>query len=390
MVNDFNLSRIPKIVFGYGKLSKLPLLVKAFGNNLLILTGKGSFAKSMHAKTLFDKLERNGIALNIEPVDHEPSPAMVDLLVKKYSGKSLQVIASIGGGSVIDAGKATSAMLLMDEPVKEYLEGVGSKNHPGTKIPFIAVPTTAGTGSETTGNAVLSQTGPDGFKRSLRHEHFIPDVALVDPELTMSCSQQQTALSGMDAFTQLLESFLSASNNSFTDALALEGIMHIKKSLKSAVSDGHDPEARAGMSYAALLSGITLANAGLGLVHGFASSIGGLKDIPHGVICGTMMGIVNRYTVEKLLKSNESSTALQKYIKLGKMLSEDDGRSDVDYAFFVANYIESLVEELNIPTLGYYGLSAEDIARIAQTTDHKNNPVIFTSEELSEMVSKRL
>jgi alcohol dehydrogenase class IV len=390
MVNDFSLWRIPKLIFGFGKLFQLPMLVKGFGSRLLILTGKDSFAKSRHAGALIDDLQRSNITSFLEHVDHEPSPGMVDELVKKYADMSVQAVVSIGGGSVIDAGKAVSAMLLVNEPVREYLEGVGSKLHPGIKIPFIAVPTTAGTGSETTGNAVLSETGPDGFKRSLRHEYFVPDVALVDPGLSMSCSQLQTAVSGMDAFTQLLESFLSTRCNSLTDALAMEGIMHIRNSLKPAVSDTSNPDAHAGMSYAAMLSGITLANAGLGLVHGFASSIGGLIAIPHGVICGTMMGTVNRFGIEKLLKADEPSTALQKYIRLGKMLSADDGRSDVDYAFFVANYIESLVEELNIPTLRNYGITGDDITKIAAVTDHKNNPVIFSQAELEEMLMKRL
>jgi alcohol dehydrogenase class IV len=390
MVNNFTLFRIPGIVFGNGKLSGLPGLVKAFGSNLLILTGKESFLKSKQAERLFDTLKRDTIKYDVDSVVGEPSPAMIDGIVKKYCTASKQVVVAIGGGSVIDAGKAVSAMLPLNEPVKDYLEGVGNRNHPGVKLPFIAVPTTAGTGSETTGNAVLSETGPKGFKRSLRHENFIPDLALVDPELTVSCTPRQTAISGMDALTQLLESFLSTRNNSFTDALALEGIINIKLSLKTAVSSGDDPEARAAMSYAAMLSGISLTNAGLGLVHGFASSVGGLKDIPHGVICGTLMGIVNRYAVEQLLKANTQSTALEKYIRLGKLLSEADGRSEVDYAFFVANYIESLVEELGIPTLGSYGLSEDDIAKIVQTTDHKNNPVVFSHEELTQMLRKRL
>ncbi|MBN1416568.1 MAG: iron-containing alcohol dehydrogenase [Bacteroidales bacterium] len=390
MVNDFTLFHVPRIVFGKGKLSILPGLVKIYGSNLLILTGKESFTKNDWQAVLLKALEQDGIHYWIDCIIHEPSPIMIDNLVNKYYGSSVQVIAAIGGGSVIDAGKAVSAMLQLNEPVKDYLEGVGTKNHPGSKVPFIAVPTTAGTGSETTGNAVLSQTGPDGFKRSLRHENFIPDIALVDPALTMSCSPGQTAISGMDAFTQLLESFLSVRSSCLTDALALEGIMQITKYLKTTVSEGNNPEARAGMSYAAMLSGITLANAGLGLVHGFASSIGGLKDIPHGVICGTMMGVVNRYLVERLLKANKQSIALEKYIRLGKMISRADGRSDVDYAFYVANYIESLVEELDIPSLGNYGLSDEDIMRIAGTTDHKNNPVIFTPEELEEMIRIRL
>jgi alcohol dehydrogenase class IV len=390
MVNDFVLNRVPRILFGNGKLSALPGLVKAFGNNLLVLTGRKSFLESKQADALIGVLKSKKIKLTLEPVPHEPSPRIIDDLVRKYSGTTVSVVVSIGGGSVLDAGKAVSAMLPLGEPVKDYLEGVGTRKHPGTKIPFIAVPTTAGTGSETTGNSVLSETGREGFKRSLRHENFVPDIALVDPELTLSCTSMQTAISGMDAFSQLLESFLSARCSKLTDALALEGILHVRNSLKKAVSTGNDPEARAGMSYASMLSGITITNAGLGLVHGFASSIGGRKDIPHGVICGTLMGIVNRAIVERLLKEDTHPEALEKYIRLGKLLSGTDERSDVDYAFYVANYIESLVEELKIPTLGSYDLSEEDLTAIVRTTDHKNNPVVFAPEELKDMLVKRL
>jgi alcohol dehydrogenase class IV len=390
MVNDFILTRVPRIVFGNGKLSALPELVNAFGNDLLILTGRESFMKGKQGEGLIHALERNHIHLTIEHILAEPSPQIVDDLVRKYFGKPVSVVVSIGGGSVIDAGKALSAMLPLGEPVKDYLEGIGTRKHPGSRIPFIAAPTTAGTGSETTGNAVLSETGKDGFKRSLRHENFVPDIALVDPELTLSCTSLQTAISGMDAFTQLLESYLSTRCNNFTDALALEGILHIRQSLKKAVTRGKDLEARAEMSYASMLSGITLASAGLGLVHGFASSIGGRKDIPHGVICGTLMGVVNRANVERLLRKNIQPDALGKYIRLGKLLSGADERGDEDYAFYVANYIESLVEEFKIPMLGNYGLSEEDITKIVQTTDHKNNPVVFTPEELKNMVLKRL
>ena len=390
MVNDFVLNRVPRILFGNGKLSALPGMIKAFGDNLLILTGRKSFLKSKQADELIDALKSKKINFSTEPVPHEPSPRMIDDLVRKYSGKAMSVVVSIGGGSVLDAGKAVSAMLPLGEPVKEYLEGVGTRKHPGAKIPFIAVPTTAGTGSETTGNSVLSETGPEGFKRSLRHENFIPDIALVDPELTLSCTSIQTAISGMDAFSQLLESFLSTRCSKLTDALALEGILHVRNSLKKAVSNGNDPEARAGMSYASMLSGITITNAGLGLVHGFASSIGGRKDIPHGVICGTLMGVVNRAIIERLLKEDTNPAALEKYIRLGKLLSGTEERSDVDYAFYVANTIETLVEELKIPSLGNYGLTEEEITAIARSTDHKNNPVVFTTEELKDMLVKRL
>jgi alcohol dehydrogenase class IV len=389
MVSDFNLYRIPRILFGNGKLSQLPQAAGAFGNTILVITGKNSFENSRHAADL-KKILQKDFKCYYESVESEPSPLLIDKLADRYAGLSIKVVVAIGGGSVMDAGKAVSAMLLLQKPVKEYLEGVGNQSHPGIKIPFIAVPTTAGTGSETTFNAVLSETGIHGFKRSLRHENFIPDVAIVDPGLTYSCSPEQTSLSGMDAFTQLLESYFSAKGNSFTDALAMEGIRNVRQFLKKATETGDDPEARAGMSYAAMLSGITLTNAGLGLVHGFASSIGGLIQIPHGLICGTLMGAANRLAVEKLLKANNMSVPLLKYIRLGKILSEEEGRSDEDYAFWVANYLESLTLDLKIPLMGKFGLTEMDAERIAEITDHKNNPVVFHPEELKAILMSRI
>ncbi len=390
MVTAFNLLKTPKIYFGEGRLSILPELINQYGEKILVITGSSSFMSNLKAGFLFSQFDANHIIFHHEKIAHEPSPADVDTIVKKYQHESINVVVSIGGGSAIDTGKAVSAMLPLKQPIKDYLEGVGNKKHPGSKVPFIAVPTTAGTGSEATSNAVISETGSNGFKRSLRHENFMPDIALVDPELTKSCPALQTALSGMDTFTQLLESYLSVKGNRFTAALALDGIKVIKKSLRNAVSDGGNAEARSGMCYAALLSGITLANAGLGLVHGFAASIGGLKDIPHGYICGTLMGVINRFTVEKLLKSENQNQSLKKYTRLGKILSEEEGRSDEDYAFYVANYIETLTKDLKIPKLTNFNFSEEEIKKIVETTEHKNHPVIFTKEELREIFMNRI
>jgi alcohol dehydrogenase class IV len=390
MVGSFNLLKTPKIFFGEGKLTLLPELISQYGKEILIITGNSSFITSRQASLLFSQLDANRIVYHQERIAHEPSPADVNAIVAKYYKIPVNVVVSIGGGSVIDTGKAVSAMLLLNEPVKDYLESVGSKKHPGIKVPFIAVPTTAGTGSEATNNAVISETGPNGFKRSLRHENFIPDIALVDPELTKTCPPSQTALSGMDAFTQLLESYFSGKGNRYTAALALDGIKVVKKSLKIAIAEGDNIEARSGMCYAAFLSGITLANAGLGLVHGFASSIGGLKAVPHGLVCGTLMGVINRFTVEKLLKSDNQNLSLKKFTRLGKILSEEEGRSDEDYAFYVANYIESLTRDLKIPTFAKYNFSEEEISKIIETTEHKNHPVVFTKEELREILITRI
>jgi alcohol dehydrogenase class IV len=268
---------------------------------------------------------------------------------------------------------------------------VGTKSHPGIKKFFIAVPTTSGTGSEVTANAVLSDSDPaGGFKRSLRHENLVPDLAIVDPELTLSCPQHITAASGMDAFTQLIESYLSLKSGPLTDALALDGIRHVHGNLENACRNGGDLEARTGMAYAALLSGITLANAGLGLVHGFASSIAGTFDIPHGVICAGMMAIVNRNNISNLLRNNTRNITMEKYVCLGKLFSDTDKKGDQWYMQFSADYLDELTNKLNISRLGAFGVTSEILGKIASETDHKSNPVHFEKEQLVEMLKARL
>ena len=302
----------------------------------------------------------------------------------------IDLLVAIGGGSVVDAGKAVSAMLPLEGSVRDYLEGVGTKTHTGMKKYFIAMPTTSGTGSEATANAVLSETGVNGYKRSLRHENLVPDVAIIDPELTLGCPPEITAASGMDAFTQLMESYLSTHSNPVTDALSLEGICKVHACIVRAVIAGDDIEARSGMAYAALLSGITLSNAGLGLIHGFASSVGGCFNVPHGVICGTMMGIVNRYTIEMLLQQNSISATHEKYGLLGKLLSGKEGKDIPWYMQFVSDYIDNLTDILHIQHLGKFGVLEADLDRIADSTDHKANPVKFEKWQLVKMLRARL
>jgi alcohol dehydrogenase class IV len=296
------------------------------------------------------------------------------------------VVIAIGGGSVLDAGKAISAMLTVDESVKTFLEGVGTKNHPGSKVPFIALPTTAGTGSEATKNAVLSEIGDAGYKKSLRHNKFIPDVAIVDPELSLTCSSSVTASSGMDAFTQLLESCVSTAANPITDALALEGLKQISTSLINAYRDGSNLEARSGMSLAAYLSGITLANAGLGLVHGFASSIGGFFDIPHGVICSSLMSSANTVTVRKLRAKGADDKALVKYAVVGKLFSGLSNKSNEYYVDHLLSHIQEMADEMQIPKLSKFVPSAGH-ERIAAITENKNNPITLNHDEILEVLS---
>jgi len=218
----------------------------------------------------------------------------------------------------------------------------------------------------------------------------VPDIAVVDPSLTLSCPRHITAASGMDAFTQLMESYLSLKSGPFTDSLALDGIRQVHRHLIVACLNGDNLEAREGMAYAALISGITLANAGLGLIHGFASSVGASYDIPHGVICSTMMGTVNRYNIRALLQKTNYDKSAAKYASLGKILSDRDKKSNEWYMQFVADYLDELTDKLDISKLDAYGVKPEDLEKIASLTDHKANPVVFEKEELVEMLRARL
>jgi alcohol dehydrogenase class IV len=385
MTGSFNIARTPQLHFGPGKISILSAIIKSYGQKVLLVTGANSFLSSKDGVALIEELETKGFDVAQYSVSIEPTPSLVDEAVSRYASFPCDVVVAIGGGSVLDAGKAISAMLPLNEPVKDYLEGVGTKPaHPGIKIPFIAAPTTSGTGSEATKNAVLSESGDNGYKKSLRHNNFVPDVAVLDPALTIGCPPSITASSGMDAFTQLLESYLSTTANVITDALAVEGIGRVSKSLRTAYRDGSDVEARTDMSLASYLSGITLANAGLGLVHGFASSIGGFFEIPHGVICSSLMAGCNRLTVKKLRRARSNDIALFKYATIGELFSAETNKSADYYIEFLLQLIDDWTDEMNIPRLRSCGVSPEHFDKIVRATDNKNNPIALDKDEMIE------
>jgi alcohol dehydrogenase class IV len=390
MVKAFQFSRLPIIYFGTGQLIVLPGVIGRYGKTVILLTASESFLRSSYAGALLQSLRKEGITYYHVVIPGEPYPEMIDAVSEKFRNEAVDAVVAIGGGSVLDAGKAISAMIRVQGSVKEYLEGVGTRVHPGTKLPFIALPTTSGTGSEATKNAVISQIGKNGFKKSLRHDNFVPDIGIVDPELTLSCSQDITAASGMDCFTQLTESFLSDKASEYTDALAWEGIKALKSSLVRSYTNGDDIIARTGMSFADLTSGICLANAGLGVVHGFASSIGGMFSIPHGVVCGTLMASANAITVRELRKENTNSEAMNKYYRLGRLFIETEGKHDDYYIDGFVQYLGKLSDELKLPRLGKFGIKEEDIEPICRITELKNNPVKLKTEDLMEILRSRL
>jgi alcohol dehydrogenase class IV len=391
MSEEFQFASTPHLHFGVGKLAVLPSVAKTFGSRVLLIIGARSFLSSTHGENLMEDFRSNSLEVKTYRVTKEPSPQIIDDAVQKFSDDSPDCVIAIGGGSVLDAGKAISAMLPMRSPVKEYLEGVGNPlNHPGVKVPCIAVPTTSGTGSEATKNAVISEIGDTGYKRSLRHNNFVPDVAIVDPSLSVHCPAATTASSGMDAFTQLLESWLSTAANPLTNALAREGLRCISRSLLKVYNDGSNTEARTDMSLAAYLSGITLANAGLGLVHGFASPIGGYFEIPHGVICSTLMGPTNQVTVRELRRQKENPKALSKYAEAGRIFSDMENKSDDYYIDSLLSTIERWTKEMQIPRLSHYGVKPGHFKKIINGAGNKNNPIALNHDEMMEVLERSL
>ena len=322
MIQPFSIARLPRIEFGAGGIKKLPDLIAQYGNRVLLVTGQRSFLASSHWPTLRATLDKAGIGWEQVQVEDEPSPQLVDAVVRQFHGAGIAAVAGIGGGSVLDAAKAIAGLLPSGDSVMDYLEGIGpEKPYQGPTLPFIAVPTTAGTGSEATKNAVLSVRGPNGFKKSFRHELLVPEYALLDPDLLATCPSTQIAANAMDALTQLLESYVSIKANPFTDALAESGLKAVRDGLFAWYEAGENAATgRARLAYAALLSGVCLAQTGLGSVHGLASPLGAFFPIPHGVVCGTLVGAATRVNLAALRERDPGNPAWRKYARAGDLL----------------------------------------------------------------------
>ncbi len=390
MTQSFQFSSLPEILFGAGKRNELPSAVSARGKKVLLLSGSTSMHHAGYLDAIITDLEKADLKPDHEVIAREPSPSLVDQIVEKYQDTGIEVVVAIGGGSVMDAGKAISAMIPVEGSIKLYLEGVGDRDHPGDRIPFIAMPTTSGTGSEMTKNAVISEVGEEGFKKSLRHSNFIPELAIIDPEMMLSCPAGLTASAGMDAFTQLLESYVSSNSNTMTDALALQGLKQIKKYLLRAFLEGEQNlEARSGMALAAMFSGITLTHAGLGLVHGLASPLGGLFDIPHGVVCGSLMAPVFAHTIDNLIDQPEHP-AVQKLLIVSKVFSDFKYKKDSEYLQAFKEKLYHITSLLEIPALSTYGFSEDSIQKVVERTSHKSHPIQLTDDQISDSLRIRI
>jgi alcohol dehydrogenase len=394
--NAFNVARLPEIRFGSGTFDDLAPLIRGYGRRLLLVTGRRSLQQTERWQHLLEALRANDIDWQQTVVDGEPSPELVDAAVASHRNAGIEVVAGIGGGSVLDAAKAIAGLLRPGNSVMDHLEGVGrGLPYRGPTVPFIAVPTTAGTGSEATKNAVLSRQGAEGFKKSFRDDRLIAALAVVDPSLLSGCPKNLIAANGMDAFTQLLESYVSLRASPFTDALASSGMQAFRDGFWQAWRDD-DVLAQQGfqrLAYASLCSGITLAQCGLGSVHGLASPLGAFFPIPHGVVCGTLVAAATRVNIAALRQREPRNPALQKYAEAGILLSGRMFSSEQAAQDGLVELLEDWTERLALPRLGGFGMTTDDIDRVVANCrggSMQTNPLVLEDAELADLLRTRL
>jgi alcohol dehydrogenase len=395
MISTFTISALPRVVFGAGSIKQVPELLMTFGKRVLIVTGGRSFRTTLSWQGLLDGMKGRGLSWEDMTVKEEPSPQLIDQAVRVYRHAGIEAVLGIGGGSVLDAAKAIAGLLPHGNSVLDHLEGVGPETpYIGPSLPFIAVPTTAGTGSEATKNAVLSVHGQHGFKKSFRHDLLVARYAVVDPDLLASCPPDLIAANGMDALTQLLESYVSTKANPFTDALALDGLAYVRDGLLIWHEGGADAaEARAGMAYAALLSGIALAQVGLGVVHGLAAPLGAFYPIPHGVACGATVAAATDTNIRALEQRQPDSPALSKYARVGRILGGKTDVDDVGARVSLVRILKEWTARLGIPGLAGYGVGEGDFdALVARCRGNsmKTNPLMLEDSEVRGILTRCL
>ncbi len=393
-VPSFGVARLPRIVFGPGRIAELPAIVGELGSRALVVTGARSLRTSPAWAAISAALDAAGVAWQALSIEGEPSPTRVDAEVARFRADSPDVVVGIGGGSALDAAKAIAGLLRSGTSAMDHLEGVGrSLPYPGPTTPFVAVPTTAGTGSEATKNAVLAERGAAGFKKSFRDERLVATVALIDPDLLVSCPPSLIAGDGMDAITQLVEAFTSTGASPFTDAVSLAGLEAARDGLLAwhgAALAGVPAEltlpARTRMAWAALCSGITLANAGLGAVHGLVAPLGAVSGVGHGTGCGILLAATTRANLAALSARGEAdSPALDRYAAVGRLLAADPSLGDAAARNALAATLDAWTAALGLPRLSELGVGEAERARIvagARGGSMRTNPVVLTDEEL--------
>lgn len=383
-MSQFEFSTASRIVFGVGARRQIPEIARSYGRRACVIVD----VTPERAQETLDGLADTGIPVTIFTVNGEPSVASVVAGVEQARGAD--VIVAVGGGSVIDTGKAIAALSANRRPILDYLEVVG-KGMPLTEpsLPLIAVPTTSGTGAEVTRNAVI-KVPEERVKVSLRSATMMPTVALVDPQLTLSVPPNVTASTGLDALTQCIEPYVSCQSNPLTDGIAREGMERAACSLRRAYENGQDLIARTNMAIASLFGGLALANAKLGAVHGFAAVLGGMYPVPHGVVCAALLPFVMETNVIALQAREPDSPLLPRFDEVARLMTRDAGATAADGVA----WIQELCSALAMPGLRQFGLKEEDfpeiVAHSQRASSMKGNPLKLTGEELTAILRRAL
>ena len=420
-IGTFGVARLPRIVFGAGRITELPAIAAGFGRRVLLVTGSRSFRDGPAWAPLLAGLAAAGLSWSDLAVAGEPSPDLVDGAVADGRRDLPDVVVGIGGGAALDTAKAVAGLLRSGTSVIDHLEGVGRNlPYPGPATPFVAVPTTAGTGSEATKNAVISGRLPGAaaddppFKKSFRDDRLVASVALLDPDLLAGCPPAVIAGDGMDAVTQLLESLTSSGASPFSDAVARSGLAVIGTALpawhaasRAGAGAVDSATARGAMAWAALCSGIALANAGLGAAHGLVAPLGARFGIHHGTGCGALLAAVTRANLAALAARATGSPALDRYAEAGRMLAGTPaagpwpaGDRTTDGAFTDGAAREALVSaldrltiQLEIPGLSAFGVTAHAFPVLvseSRGSSMRTNPIVLTDAEIEGILAASL
>ena len=394
MIKPFSFAPMPQINFGWGiRKQFLEKITEKYTGHIVLITGATIAQKGQFGDELMTHLQNTTTDLKHFVVSGEPSPELVDEIVQQCHADS-QAVIGLGGGSVLDAAKAVAGLIPSQTSVMDYLEGVGlGKPFHVETCPFIAIPTTAGTGSETTKNAVLSRIG--AFKKSFRDDKLLAKEAWLDPELLQSCPKEVLYATGLDAFTQLLESYTTLKPNPITDALAWQGMTLFKGSFEKINSDepALKQQGYSNLMLAASLSGTTLANAGLGAVHGLAGPIGAFFEAPHGIVCAKLLAPITQFNIESLSTSNskEALVTLNKYKQIGQLFNPNVTEDAALNALI--DTLQSLSEHYAPQGLAQYGLSKDNIGNViknCRSGSMLGNPVTLEDRQLIQAIELSL
>lgn len=388
----FDFLKTPQIIFGCGRFIELSKIIQSYGNKVLLIASKSALKHKIVEKELAIISDQYDYSIETILIKGEPDTEQIDNSVALGLKQKSEIVVGLGGGSVVDAGKAVAGLITNGGLSKDYIEVIGKgKKISKEALPYVAIPTTAGTGSEVTKNAVILSK-EDKLKASLRSPFLIPKIALIDPELMTTVPKEITASTGLDALTQLIESFTSNKAQLLTDAIARIGIKKAAESLIFAYENGKDITAREDMAFAALLSGICLANAGLGAVHGFAGPLGGEFGIPHGIICGALLKPVIEENIRIMLGQVPFHKSLAKYAEINQFFGGIQPEGMKDAVFQLVEKLKQICKKMTIPKLSQYGMEEESfeliIKKAKKSSSMRYNPIQLTDDSLFSILKQ--